>query len=53
MDKPGVMAIPKTSNLQRMEQNLRALELRLTDADRAALDRTFPPPRRRRPLEML
>lgn len=53
MDKPGVMAIPKTSNPTRMEENLRALELRLTDADRAALDRAFPPPRRRQPLEMI
>ena len=53
MDKPGVMAIPKTSNPTRMEENLRALELRLTDADRAALDQAFPPPRRRQPLEML
>ena len=53
LDKPGVMAIPKTSNLQRMEQNLGALELRLTDAERAALHQAFPPPRRRQPLEML
>jgi diketogulonate reductase-like aldo/keto reductase len=53
LDKPGVMAIPKTSNPTRMEENLRALELRLTDADRAALDQAFPPPRRRQPLEMI
>lgn len=53
MDKPGVMAIPKTSNIRRMEENFRALDLKLTDADRATLDRAFPPPRRRQPLEML
>ncbi len=53
MDKPGVMAIPKTSNPARMAENLAALDLRLTDADRAALDRAFPPPRRRQPLEMI
>lgn len=53
MDKPGVMAIPKTSSPTRMEENLRALELRLTDADHAALDQAFPPPRRRQPLEMI
>ncbi|RYG93714.1 MAG: aldo/keto reductase, partial [Alphaproteobacteria bacterium] len=53
MDKPGVMAIPKTSNVKRIEENLRSLELRLTDADRATLDRAFPPPRRKQPLEML
>ena len=53
MDKPGVMAIPKTSNVKRMEENLRGLELKLTDADRATLDRAFPPPRRKQPLEMI
>lgn len=53
MEKPGVMAIPKTSNMTRMEQNLRSLDIRLSDADREALDRTFPPPRRRQSLEML
>jgi len=53
MDKPGVMAIPKTSNVKRMEENLRALDLKLTDADRATLDRAFPPPRRKQPLEMI
>ena len=53
MDKPGVMAIPKTSNPARMAENLAAVELTLTDADRGALDRAFPPPRRKQPLEML
>lgn len=53
MDKPGVMAIPKTSNPDRMAENLASLELRLTDADRAALDRAFPPPRRKQPLQMI
>jgi diketogulonate reductase-like aldo/keto reductase len=53
MDKPGVMAIPKTSDPIRMAENLAALDLRLTDADRAALDAAFPPPRRRQPLEMI
>jgi diketogulonate reductase-like aldo/keto reductase len=53
MDKPGTMAIPKTSNPDRMAENLAALNLRLTDADRATLDAAFPPPRRRQPLEMI
>jgi len=53
MDKPGVMAIPKTSNPARMAENLGALDVHLTDADRAALDRAFPPPHRKQPLEML
>lgn len=50
---PGVVAIPKTSDPDRMAENLGALDLRLTDADRAALDRAFPPPRRKQPLEMI
>ncbi|MGN6487450.1 MAG: aldo/keto reductase [Devosia sp.] len=50
---PGVFAIPKTSNPDRMAENLGALDLRLTQADRAALDRAFPPPRRKQPLEMI
>ncbi len=53
MDKPGVMAIPKTSDPKRMEENFRALDLHLTDEDRAALDHAFPPPRHRQPLEMI
>jgi len=53
MDKPGVMAIPKTSDPIRMAENLAALDLRLTDADRAALDAAFPPPCHRQPLEMI
>ena len=50
---PGVIAIPKTSNPDRMAENLGALDLQLTEADRAALDRAFPPPRRKQPLEMI
>jgi hypothetical protein len=36
-----------------MVENLGAVELRLTEADLAALDRAFPPPRRKQPLEMI
>ena len=50
---PGVIAIPKTSNPDRMAENLGALDLQLTEADRAALNRAFPPPCRKQPLEML
>jgi diketogulonate reductase-like aldo/keto reductase len=53
MGTPGVIAIPKTSNPDRMAENLGSVELHLTDADRAALDRAFPPPRRKQPLEMI
>ena len=53
LGQPGVVAIPKTSNPDRMAENLAALDLRLTDADLAELDRVFPPPRRKQPLEMI
>ncbi len=53
MDKPGVVAIPKTSSPDRVGENLAALDLRLTDADRTALDKAFPPPRRKQPLDMI
>lgn len=53
LDEPGVVAIPKTSRPSRMAENLAALELKLTDADRAALDAAFPPPARKHPLQMI
>ncbi len=53
MSRSGVMAIPKTSKPDRMAENLAALDLPLTEADHAALDRAFPPPRRKHPLEMI
>jgi len=48
----GVMAIPKSVNPARIDENLRAGEIRLTEAELAAIDRAFPPPRSKRPLEM-
>lgn len=53
MDRGGVIAIPKTSNRRRLEENVGALDVRLTPEIRAALDRAFPPPRRATPLEMI
>lgn len=53
LGRPGVVAIPKTSNPDRMAENLGAVELRFTETDLAALDRAFPPPRRKQPLEMI
>jgi diketogulonate reductase-like aldo/keto reductase len=53
MAQPGTMAIPKTGNPARMAENLAALDLKLTEADHAALNRAFPPPRRKQPLEMI
>ena len=53
IEKPGVIAIPKTSSVDRIRQNAGALRLSLTEADHATLDAAFPPPRRARPLAML
>ena len=48
--EPGVVVIPKSCEPLRLRQNLEAAALTLSAQDRAALDRLFPPPRRRQPL---
>lgn len=53
LERDGVIAIPKTSDRRRVEENFGALELALDAEARAALDGIFPPPRGPRPLEML
>jgi Aldo/keto reductases, related to diketogulonate reductase len=53
LDKPGIVAIPKTSRPERVEENLKALDIRLTDDDRTRLDQAFPPPRGKTGLEMI
>jgi diketogulonate reductase-like aldo/keto reductase len=47
------MVIPKATDLQHVRENRAALDIALSKADLAELDRAFPPPRRSRPLEML
>ena len=49
----GVIAIPKTSNRQRLRENAAAREISLDDAQRAELDRLFAPPKRAAPLAMI
>jgi diketogulonate reductase-like aldo/keto reductase len=49
----GVVAIPKASTPDHVREDRAALDLRLTHADLAALDRAFPPPTHAVPLEML
>ena len=51
--QPGVVTIPKSSTRERVKENLGALEVKLTPDILAALDRAFPPPRGKQPLEML
>jgi diketogulonate reductase-like aldo/keto reductase len=53
LSQPGVIAIPKTSHPDRVRENRDAVSIRLTEADLAALDAAFPPPNRKKPLEMV
>jgi diketogulonate reductase-like aldo/keto reductase len=48
-----VIVIPKTSSPLRLQENLRALNQELTSDELAELNRLFPPPSRRQPLEMI
>lgn len=48
--QPGVIAIPKTSQLNRMRENASAIDLELDRDDLAALDKAYPPPARKQPL---
>src|SRR5581483_7365974 len=51
--KDGVIVIPKTSRVERLKENLGAMELRLSKEQLAELDLLFPPPKGPKPLEML
>jgi diketogulonate reductase-like aldo/keto reductase len=51
--QPGVVAIPKAARPEHVDANAKALDLELTAEDLAAIDREFPPPRRKTPLAML
>jgi diketogulonate reductase-like aldo/keto reductase len=49
----GVIAIPKASRPAHVRQNMAALDIKLSADDLTELDRAFPPPARKRPLEMI
>jgi diketogulonate reductase-like aldo/keto reductase len=53
LQQPGILAIPKSSSLAHVRDNRAALDLNLAADDIALLDRSFPKPTKRRPLEML
>lgn len=53
LQQPGVIAIPKASRIEHVEQNRAALDLTLSADDLAAIEREFPAPKHKRPLEML
>src|SRR5579871_573928 len=49
----GVLAIPKSGDVDHVRENVGALGLALSDADLVRLDRAFAPPSAPQPLEML
>jgi diketogulonate reductase-like aldo/keto reductase len=49
----GVVAIPRTGSPEHVRENAAAAAIELTAGDLAELDRAFPPPKRKRPLEMI
>jgi diketogulonate reductase-like aldo/keto reductase len=51
--QPTVIAIPKASHVDHVNENRAALDVELTASDLAELDRAFPPPSAKVPLEML
>lgn len=52
LQQRDVVAIPKATREEHLRDNLAAAELMLTAADCEAIDRLYPPPRRKRPLAM-
>jgi diketogulonate reductase-like aldo/keto reductase len=53
MRDPNIIAIPKMSNPEHVKANRAAADVKLDAEDLAALDKAFPPPTRKRGLEML
>jgi len=51
--QPGVVTIPKSSTRERVEENLGAVEIKLSPPVLAELDKAFPPPKGKQALEML
>ncbi len=51
--QPEIMVIPKAGDPRHVEENRLAADLQLTLEDLQDLDRAFPRPRERKPLEML
>lgn len=53
ISQAGVIAIPKAVRPRHVRDNIAALDIKLTPQDLAELDKAFPPPQRKRPLEMI
>lgn len=52
LHQDGVIAIPKATDPLHVRANRAAADIKLSSQDLAALDQAFPPPRRRRALDM-
>ena len=53
LTQKNTIVIPKAGNEPHTRENAGALGIRLSEADRNALDRAFPPPGKKKPLEMI
>lgn len=53
LEQEGVVTIPKSSTRERVKENLGALDVKLSPQILAELDRAFPAPKGKQPLEML
>ena len=51
--EPDIIAIPKAIRPEHIRENRAALDIELTPEDLAKIDKSFPPPSRKIPLEML
>ncbi len=51
--RDGVVAIPRTSSPEHVQENAAAADIVLTDADLRDIDAAFPPPKKKRSLEMI
>ncbi len=49
----GVLVIPKSGQLEHVRENRDALDIPLAPEDLRELDKAFPPPRKKTPLEMI
>jgi diketogulonate reductase-like aldo/keto reductase len=53
LSRQGVIAIPKSGAPDRVRENRLAADIRLTAEDIRLIDDAFPPPKNKRPLEMI
>ncbi|MFK7804702.1 MAG: aldo/keto reductase [Anaerolineae bacterium] len=51
MARPGVIPIPKSAKISRVQENVNATNLKLDQTDFAEIDRLFPPPTKAVPLK--